>query len=113
MSVSTRTLSPEERDIALEFVTLLIQKIAEGVTRSEDFATEFYTLDMELQKDSEEDAKIIARRAAELVLDRVIDLGILDDPDNIPPETQRVLEESLNEAYQTMAEADDIEPEES
>ena len=106
-------LKPPERRVALQLVSLLLKKVAMGVVRSEDFAEEFLSLKDELQKDTETDIDKIAEFAAALSLEKLIKLGILDDPDKIEkPEIRRVLISALKIATERMAEADDVEPEE-
>ncbi len=107
------TLKPQERQVALQLLSLLLKKVAIGVVRSEDFAEEFLSLKTELQKDTEADIDKIASFAAEISLEKLLGLGLLDQPDKIErPEIRRVLMSALKTAAERMAEADDVEPEE-
>ncbi len=106
-------LQPDERQVAVDLLALLLKKVALGVVRSEDFTKEFYSLKDELQKDTEGDIDRIARFAAELSLDQLLELGILEDPGRVEsPEIKRVLAAALRKASERMAQADDTEPEE-
>ncbi len=108
------TLKPDERQVAVDLLAILLKKVAMGVVRSEDFANEFHSLKDELQKDTEDDIDRIARFAAELSLDQLVELGILNDPGRVEsPEIKRVLATALRKASERMAGADDTEPEDA
>lgn len=107
-------LGPEEKRVALDLLSIVLKKVALGVVRSEDFSEEFHDLKDELQKDTEADIDKISRFAAEVSLDRLVTLGVLNDPRSVEkPEIKRILAASLRNAIERMAQADDTEPEES